>query len=225
VPRPQSLAARKLSYDTRAMERAKGEYVAELAGGEEQARKHLSLCEDPQVQKFLRALTKREKRGQSVYAVASRFGITVSQMVDIMREGFYSGTLNEMFKAAALTAQATIQDAQPRFAVCPQCDGRRTVVFSARYSQPDPSGNRTLLDDERVDICPNCQGEGRIRQAGSSKAQEMIFRATKVLEEKQLVINNNLNNFSGVDSVIDELDSRRLPRRRAPVIEVSPEPE
>ncbi len=220
MPRGPSLEVRKYSYDTRAMERAKSQYVTELVGGEASIAKALALSDDPNVQKFLRALTKRKKEGSSIYAVAVKYGITLTQMVDIIREGYYSGILNEMFRAGTLTAQATIRDAQPSFSVCPQCDGRKTVVFPARYSAADTMGNKHLLEDEWVGTCPNCCGDGKVRQAGSAKAQEMIFRATKVLEEKQLNINVNQNNFSGVDSVIDDLDSRRSKRPRT--IEVEP---
>lgn len=163
----------------------------------------LSYSDSPKIRNFLMGLATTKYKDWPLTRIASNFGVSASELTLLWRDYHLARGMLAVTKAIPRAMERIAQDAVAGETVCPHCDGRTTVIMQVQdVDDPDREPVREIV------ICPNCKGEGTIFKPGHEHSRDKMLEMvglTKKGNNSNVQINQKFQ-FSGVESVIDELD-------------------
>jgi hypothetical protein len=164
-----------------------------------------------------------EKPSQLI-SLARKYGFTVRGLRDLwsdykmaQAEAVVRGHLPEI-------ARDIVEDAKSTHVSCPRCDAIGQIKVPEEFRGPEGAA---------IQVCPQCHGRGTVRKPGDTEARRLLSEAVGLSGRTKAAvsINNNVNTFKGVESVLDEIERMKKKRadlpaaiEAAPTIDTDPEP-
>lgn len=152
---------------------------AKRVGGRAGLRELASYSTNPKAIQLMELLEKPEFKSYGIKALARRVGMTLPELCDLFRNKHFMETFIEFFEGMPEIAKGTVEDAKPRFEVCPICFGEKIIVKD---------------DTERP--CPRCKATGEIRIAGNKDARRDVFKVVGIMQESAPPIIANQTNIT-----------------------------
>jgi len=178
------------------------------------------FLDQPKIQKFMRALARPKYQKWSITRIAERSGLSAMDLLSLWRQANLSKTVMTFIEGGPKVAEETVADAMSTLICCPRCDGFGDIKQPAELNDKGEAVSETLRK-----TCPTCNGTGSVRKAGDPESRKVVFKAIGILDSKAAVnINNTVNNFPGVASVLDEIESMRKERKTALTLDAKPVP-
>jgi len=200
--------------ETKEVEALKDAYIRSLS---DDIRQQLMFDDSPQIVAFLNDLCNPRQK-QNVYQVARKHGITPLVLVGVMERFYKHQVVHNYFRAGPAASQRVIAEAMPPPVACQSCGGRGRLYFPPQTNDQDK-----VVMKEMVRDCPTCSGTGSTMQPGSIEAQKIIFKSMGVIDSKESQVQVQVNNFNGVESVLDEIERMKKKRPDHPEIELAAE--
>jgi hypothetical protein len=173
------------------------EFIRSL-GSREELQKALATCEQLHIQRFLNDLTNLKHRDKGIAFLARKHAITPLELADIWRRHCLAQGMLNLIAGLPQMAADIVEDARSRMVPCERCDGLGEVeyVFGPKKGE--------------IRVCPQCEGSGKVRIAGSSDARKMALEATGLVGKRATLIQSATIHAHNVESVIGELENLQI---------------
>jgi len=114
-----------------------------------------------------------------------RVGLSSLDVIEAFRRYKLDQAIINIHQEIPTVSKDLMEDAKSYSDLCPRCEGLTTVKVAGQ-------------DEE----CPRCGGCGIIKMKGDSRAREMAFKATGMIQDKVISINQNFGPMQPMDQVI-----------------------
>jgi hypothetical protein len=114
-----------------------------------------------------------------------RVGLTSLDVIEAFRRYKLDQAIINIHQEIPTVSKDLMEDAKSYPDLCPRCQGLTTVQVAGKEEE-----------------CPRCKGHGIIKMKGDSKAREMAFKATGIIQDKVISINQNFGPMQPMDQVI-----------------------